>query len=210
MKFFLKIVLLMVCMGSVAQAEVGAPDALIRDTAQEVISVIKHDPDIKAGDKQKLLALVDAKILPIFDFKRMTQLAVGKYWRRASLKQKKALELEFRDMLVRTYTKAFSLYRDQTIKVLPLKMTAEETDVTVKTRINKKSGQFTTVNYHLKKRANGWKVYDLTIEGVSLVTSYRGSFGQRIDQSGIDALIKALSDMNLKASKVATQRETAK
>lgn len=210
MKFFLRIALLVACMGSVAQADVGAPDVLIRDTAQEVISIIKQDPDIKAGDKQKLLALVDAKILPLFDFKRMTQLAVGKYWRRASLEQRKALELEFRDMLVRTYTKAFSLYRDQTIKVTPLKMTADETDVTVKTRISKKSGQATAVNYHLKKRTNGWKVYDLTIEGVSLVTSYRSSFGQQIDQSGIDALIKALTDMNVKASKVAAQQGSSK
>lgn len=184
------------------QAEMIAPDALIRNTAQEVITIVKQDPDIKAGKQEKILALVDAKVLPIFDFTRMTQLAAGRYWRTATPEQKKQLVAEFRSMLVRTYTKAFSLYRDQTIEVKPLTMAASDTEVTVKSRISKSAGQPTAVDYQMKKSDSGWKVFDVSIEGVSMVTSYRGTFADQIAQSGIDGLIKTLSDMNSNASVV--------
>jgi phospholipid transport system substrate-binding protein len=188
------------CLAGPAQAEMVAPDALIRDTAQEVVMIVKQDPDIKAGNQKKILAMVDAKVVPIFDFARMTQLSVGKSWRQATPEQKKALVTEFRNMLVRTYTKAFSLYRDQTIEVRPLKLAPGDVETTVRTRIMKSAGQPTLVDYQMKRGDDGWKVFDVAIEGVSMVTSYRGSFNNQIEQSGIDALIKTLSDMNAGAT----------
>ena len=210
MRFFWKMVLVLSCFLNLAHAEVAAPDALIRNTAQEVITIVKQDPDIKAGNQKKILALVDAKILPLFDFTRMTQLAVGKYWRQATPEQKQALVVEFRNMLVRTYTKAFSLYKDQTIEVKPVKMMADDTEVTVKSHISRVGGQPTAVDYQLKKSADGWKVFDVAIEGVSMVTSYRGTFASQIEQSGIDALIKTLSDMNASASDAKLHKADAK
>ena len=183
----------------VAHAEVLAPDALIKNTVQEVIAIIKQDKDIQAGDPKKINALVDAKVLPHFDFVRMTQLAVGKYWRTATPEQKQALATEFRNMLVRTYTKVFTVYRDQTVEVKPLKMAAEDTEVTVKTVISKPGSQLIPVDYEMKKAADGWKVFDISIEGVSMVMSYRGQFGSEIQESGIDSLIKTLSNKNAHA-----------
>jgi phospholipid transport system substrate-binding protein len=193
-KLFLVVSLFL--MAGIAQAEIIAPDVLIKDTAQDVITIVKQDKDIQSGNQKKILALVDAKILPNFDFTRMTQLAAGKYWRKATPEQKKALVAEFRNMLVRTYTKAFTMYKDQTIEVKPLKLAATDTETTVKTQIIKVGGQPTAVDYQMKKAADGWKVFDVVIEGVSMVTSYRGTFSSQIEQSGIDSLIKSLADMN--------------
>lgn len=193
-KLFLVVSLFL--MAGIAQAEIIAPDVLIKDTAQDVITIVKQDKDIQSGNQKKILALVDAKILPNFDFTRMTQLAAGKYWRQATPEQKKALVSEFRNMLVRTYTKAFTMYKDQTIEVKPLKLAATDTETTVKTQIIKVGGQPTAVDYQMKKAADGWKVFDVVIEGVSMVTSYRGTFSSQIEQSGIDSLIKSLADMN--------------
>lgn len=211
MRVLLKLVVLLCVLTGVAQAEVVAPDVLIRNTAQEVITIVKQDADIKAGNQKKIFALVDAKIVPHFDFVRMTQLAVGKYWRQATDEQKQALVTEFRNLLVRTYTKAFTAYRDQTIEVLPLKMAATDDETTVKMRIVKAgSPQATAVDYQMKKRSDGWKVFDVTIEGVSMVTSYRGTFATQISQSGIDGLIKTLLDTNAKSSNVSLQKADAK
>jgi phospholipid transport system substrate-binding protein len=179
-----------------AQAEIQAPDAMIKDVAQEVIVIIKQDAGSKADNQKKILALVDARVLPNFDFTHMTQLAVGRYWRQATPEQQKALVAEFRNMLVRTYANALSLYRDQKIEVRPVKMNAGDKEVVVNTRIIKSSGQPTLVDYKMEKEADGWKVYDVVIEAVSLVTNYRGQFATTIQQSGIDGLIKELSGMN--------------
>ncbi|MGA9666740.1 MAG: ABC transporter substrate-binding protein [Gallionella sp.] len=179
-----------------AHADVIAPDALIQNTVQEIIAVIKQDKDIQAGDQKKIHALVDAKVLPHFDFARMTQLAVGKYWRTATPEQKQALTTEFRDMLVRTYTKVFTVYRNQTVEMKPFRMEAADTEVTVKTVINKPGSQPLPVDYEMEKVADGWKVFDISIEGVSMVMSYRGTFSSQIQDGGIDGLIKTLSDKN--------------
>jgi len=194
-----KAVLMMLMCGAaiVARADVVAPDTLIRNTVDEVTAVIKQDKDIQAGDQDKILALVDAKVLPHFDFPRMTQLAVGKYWRAATPEQKQALVTEFRNMLVRTYTKVFTVYRDQTIEVKPYKLAVDdETEATVKTLISKPGTQAIPVDYELKKTADGWKAFDISIEGVSMVMSYRGTFTSQIQQNGIDGLIKTLADKN--------------
>jgi len=211
MNVLLKVVAGLLCVVGVARADVTAPDVLIRSTAQEIISIVKQDADIKAGNQKKILALVDAKILPNFDFARMTQLAMGKHWREASAEQKQVLVTEFRNMLVRTYTKAFTSYRDQTVEVLPLKMAAEDNEATVKMRVVKSgSPQPTTVDYRMKKKTDGWKVFDVIIEGVSMVTSYRGTFDTQVSQSGIEGLIKTLQDMNAKASNTSLRKADAK
>jgi phospholipid transport system substrate-binding protein len=191
----------MYCAIAVAHAEVVAPDVLIKNTVDEVIGIIKQDKDIQAGDPKKINALVDAKVLPHFDFMRMTQLAVGKYWRTATPEQKQALAAEFRNMLVRTYTKVFTVYRDQSVEMKPFRMAPDDTEVTVKTVIIKPgSQQPIPVDYEMKIAADGWKVFDISIEGVSMVMSYRGTFASQIQQSGIDGLIKTLSDKNTNAT----------
>ena len=188
------------CAPGVAHAGVVAPDVLIRNTVDEVIGIIKQDKDIQAGDQKKINALVDAKVLPHFDFARMTQLAVGKYWRTATPEQKQALVTEFRDMLVRTYTKVFTVYRDQSVEMKPFRMAADDTEVTVKTVIIKQGTQPIPVDYEMKISPDGWKVFDISIEGVSMVMSYRGTFASEIQEGGIDGLIKTLSDRNASAT----------
>lgn len=211
MKMLLKMVAGWMMLVSAAQAAMVAPDVLVRDAAMDVVTVIKQDADIKAGNQQKLLALVDAKILPNFDFVRMTQLAVGKNWRTASNQQKQALVTEFRTLLVRTYTQAFMNYRDQKIEVVPLKAAPQEDEVVVNMRISKTgASQFTAVDYQLKRNPEGWKVFNVVIEGVSMVTTYRGNFDTEVAQSGIDGLIKALKDANAKASATSLRKADAK
>jgi len=210
MRFFLKIILSLFCVIAVAQAEVVAPDVLIKTTAEEVLAIVRQDKDMRAGDQKKILALVDAKVVPHFDFTRMTQLAVGKYWKDANPEQKQALVREFRNMLVRTYTKVFTVYRDQTVEVRPFKMTADVTEATIKTSINKPGAPPIMVNYEMKKTADGWKAFDVISEGASLVTIYRGTFTSEIQEKGIDGLIKTLSDKNTNATNVALRKAEAK
>lgn len=186
--------LMLVALG--ARAEMTAPDVLIKNTAQEVLTIVKQDKDIRAGDKKKILALVDAKVLPNFDFERMTRLAVGKGWRNATPEQRKSLVTEFRNLLVRTYANAFTGYQDQTLEVKPLTIPAGADEVTVKSNVIKPGAQPVEVDYEMEKTATGWKAFDLTIEGASLVTTYRGTFSDQVQQSGIDGLINMLKDKN--------------
>ena len=187
---------LLACVSLGVRADMPEPEVLIRNTVDEVLSIVKQDKDIQAGNKKKVNELVDAKVLPHFNFTHMTRLAVGKNWRNASPEQKKALEIEFRNLLVRTYTTAFTTYKDQEVEVKPLKMVNDATEVTVKTSILNKGKPPLPVNYDMEKTANGWKVYDLSIEGVSLVTNYRGTFAEQVQKSGIDGLIKTLVENN--------------
>lgn len=210
MKSLFAIAVGLMCAVGVARAEVVAPDVLIAATVQDVLSIVKQDKDIQAGNQKKILALVDAKVLPHFDFTRMTQLAAGKHWRTATPEQKKALVAEFRNMLVRTYAKAFSEYRNQTIDVLPFKMAVGATDATVKTAINKPGGQPISVDYEMRKNADGWKAFDIVIGGVSMVMSYRGTFDSEVQQNGIEGLIKTLSDKNVSADNVALHKAGSK
>lgn len=200
MKKLFNVVVGLLCMASVAQAEIIAPDVLIKTTVDEVLAIVKQDKDIQSGNQKKILEMVESKVLPHFDFVHMTRLSVGKSWRTATPEQKQALASEFRNMLVRTYTKAFTVYRDQTVEIKPLKIAPDATEVTVKTSINKPGASPIPVNYEMEKGADTWKVFDLTIEGVSLVTSYRGTFSSEIQEKGIDGLIKTLADKNKNAS----------
>lgn len=184
------------CATAVAVAAEMAPDVLVRETSQDVLEIVKKDKDIQAGNKQKIYALVDAKVLPHFDFKRMTQLAVGKSWRQATPAQQDALIKEFRALLVRTYSISLSTYKNQIIDYKPLRMQPGDTDVTVKTVVKQPGGQPIPIDYSLQKNDDGWKVYDVVVDNISLVTNYRGSFASEIRQSGIDGLIKVLVDKN--------------
>lgn len=203
-KIFLSVALL--CAAGSVWAEMIAPDALIQNTVQEVLAVVKQDKEIQSGNQAKVVALVDAKVLPHFDFLRMTRLCVGKYWRTASEEQKQALVKEFRTMLVRTYTKAFTGYRDQTVEVKPVRMVADDTEVTVRTNILKPGAPSVSVNYEMEKTPDGWKVFDLSIEGAGLVPTYRGTFAKQIEDGGMDSLIKTLADKN--ANSAATKAAT--
>jgi phospholipid transport system substrate-binding protein len=153
---------------------------------------------LQAGIQQKIDKLAEEKVLPYFNFVRMTQLAVGRNWRDASDTQKKSLIDEFRTLLVRTYSTSLSQYRNQTIDVKPMRISAADTDVVVKTQVNQPGGQPIPIDYSLEKTKDGWKVFDVLIDGVSLVTNYRSSFNTEIQKSGIDGLIKSLIDRNAK------------
>lgn len=175
-----------------------APDALIQKSTNEILAAIKADKDLAAGDQKKIEKLADEKVLPYFNFVRMTQLAVGRNWRDASDAQKKSLIDEFRLLLVRTYSTSLTQFRNQTIVVKPMKMVAGDTEVVVKTQINQPGGQPIPIDYSMEKSTGSWKVYDVLIDGVSLVTNYRSSFNTEIQKSGIDGLIKSLSERNAK------------
>lgn len=183
-------------MATTAFADATPPDVLVKNTATEVLDVIKKDKDIQAGDMKKIVALTEEKILPHFDFERMSRIVLGRNWAKASKEQQTQFVTEFRTLLVRTYSSALAKYRNQTIDYKPLRAAAGDTDVTVKTEIIQPGGPSVPVDYTLQKRDDGWKVYDVTIEGVSLVTNYRGQFANEIKQGGMDGLIQRLADKN--------------
>lgn len=174
----------------------AAPDVLVKNVTQEVIHVVKQDKDIQAGNQKKTIALVEEKVLPHFNFNRMTALALGPNWRKATPEQQKQLVGEFRTLLVRTYASALSAYRNQTIEFRPLRAQPGDTDVTVRSEVKQAGAEPVTIDYHMEKTAGGWKVYDVAVGGVSLVTTYRDTFTNEVRTSGIDGLIKALADRN--------------
>lgn len=173
-----------------------APDVLVKNVTGEVLAIIKADKELQSGSMKKMLELVDAKILPHFNFTRMTALAVGQEWRKATPEQKLQLAAEFKVLLVRTYANALVSYKNQSIDYKPLRMAPTDTEVTVKTEVRQTSGQPIQLDYTLQKKDDGWKVFDIVVAGVSLVTNYRDSFGQEIRNGGIDGLIASLVAKN--------------
>lgn len=173
-----------------------APDVLARNITDEVLQVLRADKDIQSGNMKKAIALVETKVLPHFDFTRMTQLAMGRNWRDTTPEQKKALTQEFRDLLVRTYTVALTQYRNQTVDYKPLKLNPGETEVVVRSQINNPGAAPIAVDYAMSKAPNGWKVFDIAVENVSLVQNYRTTFNTEVQKSGVDGLIKVLADRN--------------
>lgn len=180
----------------VAAAQDTAPDALVRMVTQEVIAIIKQDRDIQAGNQKKTIALVEQKVLPHFDFARMTALAMGVNWRKATPEQQQALVDQFRTLLVRTYSTALSAYRNQVIEVKPLRAQPTDTDVVVRSEVRQSGAEPVTIDYSMEKTPAAWKVYDITVGGVSLVTTYRDTFANEVRNVGVDGLIKALGDKN--------------
>ena len=176
-------------------ANIG-PDELVRKTADDVISIIKQDKDIQAGDTNKIYKLAEEKILPNFDFERISRLVLGKAWRTATDDQKTQFKYEFKNLLLRSYAVALSKYKDQKIEYKPLRMKPTDEIVTVKTEIIQSGAQPIDVDYALAKQDNSWLVIDIIIEGVSLVTNYRSQFASEIKRNGMDSLIKELANKN--------------
>ncbi len=180
----------------VAVASMPAPDALIRGVSDEVLEIVRKDKDIRDGNTQKTLSLVETKVLPHFNFVRMTRLALGRDGRQATPEQIAALAEEFRALLVRTYSKALTEYRDQQIVFRPFSMQPTETDVRVRTEIRQSGGKPIPMDYFLEKTPSGWKVYDVEVGGASLIIAYRGTFAEEIRKGGIDGLLKNLQARN--------------
>lgn len=181
------------------------PDLLAKNTTNEVLAILKADKDIQGGNVQKVYDLVEAKVLPHFDFNRMTQLAVGKHWNAATPKQKQSLVKEFRSLLVRTYATSLTAFSNQNIEFKPFSMKPGATEVTVQTEVKQPGGKPIPINYDMHKTAFGWKVFDVSIDGVSLVINYRSSFANTIRQSGIDGLISMLESKSRSLEKAAPQ-----
>ncbi len=173
-----------------------APDALVKRVSTEVLTTIKGDPQIQAGDIAHIRDLIETKLAPHFDMMRMTALAMGKNWRTATPEQQKRLADEFRTLLVRTYSTALNKYRDETIDYKPFRMNPGDTDVIVRTQVVRQGGQPVPIDYGMEKTPDGWKAYDVVIGGVSLVTNYRDEFNQQVQSGGVDGLIKTLADRN--------------
>ena len=194
----LLVALLTCCMTAMpARAqEMMAPDALAKSVTDDVLAVLRADKEIQAGNPKKVIELVEKKVLPHFNFVRMTQIAVGRHWREASPEQQKSLVNEFRTLLVQTYAATFVAYRDQTVEYRPLRMQPGDTEVVVKSRINQPGGKPVTIDYRMHKTDAGWKVYDVVVADLSLVQTYRGTFNSEVQKGGVDGLIKALVAKN--------------
>jgi phospholipid transport system substrate-binding protein len=180
---------------SAAGGQELAPDALVRQVTDEIVSQIRKDRDLVANQR-RLLELVDGKVLPHFNFTRMTMLAVGRPWRDASAAQREQLVKEFRTLLVRTYSTAIEQYSNQTIEVKPAAVKSGDAEAAVRTQINQPGGQPIMMDYRMERTPQGWKVFDVSIEGVSIVTTYRSSFATEVSRSGIDGLIRSISAQN--------------
>lgn len=177
-----------------------APDAMVKRTSSEVLQIIRTDPKVQAGDQQRIREVIETKLLPNFDFDRMTALAMGRNWQKATPEQQKVLIEQFRSLLVRTYSGALTQYRDQTMEYKPLRAEPAATDVTVRTEIVRSGQAPVTIDYGMTKTPAGWKAYDVIVGGVSLVTNYRDEFNEQIKSGGVDGLIKTLTDKNKGAS----------
>lgn len=197
----MKKILLFLCalfsvLPAMAAGSASTPDALVRGVSDDVLTIVRQDKAIQSGDTRRVIDLVEAKVLPHFNFRRMTMLAVGKDWREASPEQQDKLVEAFRTLLVRTYSNALTQYRDQTIGYKPLKMGDTDTSVRVQTEVRQAGAQPVNIDYSLEKTGDGWKVFDVVVAGVSLVTNYRGTFAQEIRAGGVDGLIRSLEQKN--------------
>ena len=173
-----------------------APDALVKRVTEEVLEIVRKDRDIQNGSTQKAIELVDQKVLPHFDFRHMTALAVGKDWKKASPGQQQQLTAEFKTLLVRTYSNALTSYKNQKIVYKPFRMNPGDSEVLVRTEVIQPGSKPVQIDYNLEKADAGWKVYDVVVAGISLVTNYRDQFAQEVRSGGIDGLIAAIAAKN--------------
>ena len=194
-KYFIKFFLLLLLFSFNSLAALG-PDELVKKTAEDVIFAIKADQEIQKGNKEKIYKLAEEKILPNFDFNKVARLVLGRAWRSANEEQKQAFIKEFRTLLLKTYAVALSKYKDQEIKFKPTRMSGAEEIVIVKSEIVQSGSQPIRVNYALSQSSGKWLVFDIVIEGVSLVTNYRSQFSSEIRRNGMDALINKLVKKN--------------
>jgi phospholipid transport system substrate-binding protein len=181
---------------STAALAQNTPDVLIRQVSEEVLEIVRKDKDIQSGNTAKAISLVDAKVIPHFNFQHMTALAVGKDWRKASPQQQQQLTAEFKTLLVRTYSNALTSYRDQKIVYKPFRMNAGDTDALVRSEVQQAGHKPVQIDYNLEKLDSGWKVYDVSVAGISLITNYREQFAQEVRNGGIDGLINSIATKN--------------
>ena len=197
---------LLIANGAMAQ-EATAPDVLVKNVTNEVLDIVRKDKDIQSGNTKKAIELVEAKVLPHFNFMRMTQLAMARDWRQANAAQQKTLTDEFRLLLVRTYSKALTEYKNQTIDFKPFALKPADTEVRVRTEIKQSgAGKNIELDYFLEKSPTGWKVFDIEVGGISLVTNYRDSFASEVRNNGIDGLIKTLQAKNKSGEATVTKK----
>ena len=183
----------------VMAAEPEAPDVLVKTVMTDVLNIVKNDKAIQNGDQKRAIDLVEAKVIKHFDFAHMTALAMGREWRNATPEQRTALANEFKTLLERSYSNALSQYKDQVIDYKPLRMQPADTDVVVRTEVRQAGAKPIAIDYQMAKMTDGWKVYDVMVAGVSLVTNYRDTFTQEIKAGGIDGLLKSLHAKNAAA-----------
>ncbi|MBI4291387.1 MAG: ABC transporter substrate-binding protein [Betaproteobacteria bacterium] len=187
---------LLVLFAPAAFGQATAPDVLVKGITDDVIQIIRKDKEIRSGNPRRIAELVESKILPHFSFARMTQIAMAVNWRRATPEQRKALTEQFKTLLVRTYSNALTAYRDQVIVFKPLRARPDDVEVTVRSEIKQKGAQSVALDYDMEKTPEGWKVFDVKVGGVSLITTYREDFAGQVRESGIDGLIKVLAEKN--------------
>lgn len=201
---------LLVSASALALAQEPAPDALIRRISEEVLAAMRADPELRAGNPAKIVPFVDEKILPHFDFVRATQIAMGPAWRGATLGQREELTREFSALLVRTYTVTVAGFSDSEVVVRPLRAGASDTEVTVRSQMKRPGAQPVAIEYEMEKTAAGWKVFDLRVEGISLMSTYRTAFADEVRNNGVDGLIRTLAGKNrLGSSKPASRASQA-
>ena len=179
-----------------APASAEAPDVLVKRISADVIETVKADKDIQSGNRNKIMELVNSKILPHVDAEKMTAQAAGRFWRQATPEQQKRLSEEFRTLLVYTYSGALSQIKNETVEFKPMRNDAADTDVEVRSQVNVTRGEPITLNYRLAKGAQGWKIYDINVLGAWLVETYKGTFAAEINKSGVDGLITKLAERN--------------
>ena len=188
----------MIALALPAHATDEAPDALVRRLSSEMLEAIRADRAVRAGDINRTMALVDARIMPSVNFQRMTASAVGPGWRRATPEQQKRLQDEFKTLLVRTYAGALAQVTDQSVFIKPFRASQDDPEVLVRTEVRGK-GEPIQLDYRLEKtpgRGSGWLIYDLNVLGVWLVENYRGQFAREVNARGVDGLLQALAEKN--------------
>jgi phospholipid transport system substrate-binding protein len=195
-RWIISMTLLAAFLSSAAAWATQSPQDLVHETADTMLTKLREERKVIDQHPGRIYELVDQIVLPHFDFERMSSWVLGKYWRRATPEQRKEFMEQFRTLLVRTYAKSLSSYTDNKITYLPFRGTADQTDVKVRTEVDQPGGFPIPIDYALHLKDGEWKVYDVTIDGVSLVTNYRTTFATQIRQNGLDKLIASLADRN--------------
>jgi phospholipid transport system substrate-binding protein len=197
---------MLLTLSGAALAQDTPPDVLVKNVTQEVVELITKDKEIRSGNRGKLIQVIEAKVLPHFNFGSMTALAMGQSWSKATPEQKKQLVEQFKTLLVRTYASALAAYSEQKFDFRPLRAKPADTDVTVNVRVLQPGGQPVTLDYSMEKTGSGWKVYDVMVGGVSLVANYRTEFSKAVRETGIDGLIKTLREKNSALERAADKK----
>lgn len=194
--FSLTVALLPMGLPLATHAADEAPDVLVKRVSEEILEVARNDQQIKAGNQQRIMEVVQSKIIPYVNFQRMTSMAAGRFWREATPEQQAQLTNEFKTLLIYTYSGAISQVRNQKLEFKPMRAAPDDTEVEVRSSVIQARGEPIQLNYRLEKTPNSWKIYDVNILGAWLVETYKGSFASEIGKGGIDGLIKTLAERN--------------